>query len=320
MSAGEPAGTATPGRATVLERILAETRAGLEDRKRSVPLRELEAQVAEGAAAVGTRLLEDGDVHADEVQAQTQAPAGERPGGRFHQALSRPGIGVIAEFKRRSPSAGSLCEAADLHAIARAYERGGASALSVLTEGPNFEGSLADVRAARVASGLPILRKDFIVDPYQLYEALTAGADAVLLIVAALAQEELASLHDLARTLDLDVLVEVHEHEELERAVRIGARLIGVNNRDLRDFTVDVRRTERLLAEMPADATVVSESGISAPEQLEQLEREGVAAVLVGESLMRAPDPQHALTVLLKGSSRSNPAAGTNDAAEIDGR
>jgi indole-3-glycerol phosphate synthase len=267
-------------RPAVLERIVSETRAELVQRKRGVPLGALQAQVAP-----------DGTLRLD------GAP------GRFHEALARPGIGVIAEFKRRSPSAGRLRENADVQAIAGAYERGGASALSVLTEGPNFEGSLADLGAARAVCGLPILRKDFIVDPYQLHEARIAGADAVLLIVAALDQDELASLHELAVTLGLDVLVEVHDRRELERAARIGARLIGVNNRDLRDFTVDVQRTSRLLGDMPAGAIVVSESGIAAPEQLRELERQGVSAVLVGESLMRASDPQGALAALLEVSS-----------------
>jgi indole-3-glycerol phosphate synthase len=211
---------------------------------------------------------------------------------------------VIAEFKRRSPSAGALREDADLEAIVGAYERGGASALSVLTEGPNFEGSLEDLRAARVSCGLPILRKDFIVDPYQLYETRAAGADAVLLIVAALDQSELASLHDSAAMLGLDVLVEVHDDEELARAAAVGARLIGVNNRDLRDFTVDVRRTSRLLGEMPAGAVVVSESGIADAEQVAELERQGVSAVLVGESLMRAPDARQALAALIPTDSK----------------
>lgn len=279
MSTGEAAGTATSGRATVLERILGETRAELEDRKRGVSLQQLEAQAG----------------------ARTSSQTAE--GGRFRRALERPGIGVIAEFKRRSPSAGSLRERAELAAVVTAYERGGASALSVLTEGPNFDGSLTDIDAARGACGLPILRKDFVVDPYQLYEAVVAGADAVLLIVAALEQEELGSLHDRALGLGLDVLVEVHDRDELACAEQVGARLIGVNNRDLRDFSVDVGRTERLLAEMPAGTTVVSESGISESQQLEQLERAGVAAVLVGESLMRAPEPERALAALLEGSS-----------------
>jgi indole-3-glycerol phosphate synthase len=296
MSAGEVAGTATSGRATVLERILNETREEIERRKRGVTLGEIEARAAEAPAAGATvdRLRHGG------ASPSIQSPA---HGGRFHQALARPGIGVIAEFKRRSPSAGSLREEADLVAVVTAYERGGASALSVLTEGPNFDGSLADIGAARGACGLPILRKDFVVDPYQLYEAVVAGADAVLLIVAALKQEELASLHDRALGLGLDVLVEVHDRDELARAEQVGARLIGVNNRDLRDFSVDIERTERLLAEMPVGTTVVSESGISEPKQLQQLERAGVAAVLVGESLMRAPKTEQALAALLEGSS-----------------
>lgn len=301
MSAGEAPGTATPGKATVLERILGETRVEIERRKGQVPLGEVEAQAAETRAAVATVAFVDHLKHVGVSPSLSPSPSA---GGRFHQALARPGIGVIAEFKRRSPSVGRLREPEpDIGEIVSAYERGGASALSVLTEGPNFDGSLADIDTARCACGLPILRKDFVVDPYQLHEAVVAGADAVLLIVAALGQEELASLHDRALGLGLDVLVEVHDRDELARAEQVGARLIGVNNRDLRDFSVDVERTERLLAEMPAGTTVVSESGISKPGQLERLERAGVAAVLVGESLMRAPEPEQALAALLGGSS-----------------
>jgi indole-3-glycerol phosphate synthase len=282
MAVGESASAVSgAANATVLERIIAETRAELERRKRSVSLLELEARAEETRAVGGA--------------------SAERSGGCFRRALTGPGIAVIAEFKRRSPSAGRLREDADIVAIAGAYQRGGASALSVLTEGPNFDGSLEDLRVARAACKLPILRKDFIVDPYQLYEACAAGADAVLLIVAALERRELAELHELATTLGLDVLVEVHDREELARAVEVRADLIGVNNRDLRDFTVEVGRTSRLMSEMPPGATVVSESGISASEQLTELERQGVAAVLVGESLMRAPDPGQALLSLLAG-------------------
>jgi indole-3-glycerol phosphate synthase len=276
----------------VLERILAETRDVIERRKLTIPREEIEALVA-----------------AD------NPPSNGYP-GRFHEALARPGIGVIAEFKRRSPSAGALREGADPRAIAAAYERGGASALSVLTEGPNFEGSLDDLRAARASCDLPILRKDFVVDPYQLYEARLAGADAVLLIVAALDQATFASLHELAPALGLDVLVEVHDSEELARAASVGARLIGVNNRDLRDFTVDVRRTYQLLEEMPAGATVVSESGIAGAEQVAELARRGVAAVLVGETLMRASDPRQALSALLAASAVTGARA--SSAAEAD--
>lgn len=205
---------------------------------------------------------------------------------------------MIAEFKRRSPSAGTLAQAAPLAAIVAAYERGGAVAVSVLTEGPNFGGALEDLRAARAACGLPLLRKDFIVDPYQLREALAAGADAVLLIVAALAPAQLQELHREAGRLGLDVLVEVHDAAELAVALELGAQMIGINNRDLRDFSVDVQRTERLMGAIPAEVLVVSESGISAPEQLGLLARGGVQAVLVGETLMRAPDPEAALRAL----------------------
>jgi indole-3-glycerol phosphate synthase len=226
----------------------------------------------------------------------TVAAAGGERGLR--EVLSRPGMSVIAEFKRRSPSAGVLREGTELAEIARAYERGGADALSVLTEGPNFGGSLEDLRSAREACELPLLRKDFIVDPYQLYEARLAGADAALLIVAALTPSDLRALRELARELGLDVLVEVHDAGELRVALDAGAELIGINNRDLRDFSVDVERTFALLDAIPEGVTVVSESGIGDSRQLARLQAAGVAAVLVGESLMRAPAPERALRAL----------------------
>ncbi len=221
-----------------------------------------------------------------------------RPAGRLRNALSQPGIGVIAEIKRRSPSAGELRAEVEVAAIAAAYEQGGASALSVLTEGPHFGGSLEDLRAARAACSLPILRKDFILDEFQLQEALAAGADAVLLIAAALSPQQLASLHAQAGAIGLDALVEVHDERELETALAAGAQIVGVNNRDLRDFTVDVERTFALLRHMPPETIVVSESGIGSPEQLHRLQAAGVSAVLVGESLMRAHDPAAALAAL----------------------
>jgi indole-3-glycerol phosphate synthase len=251
---------------TVLDRILAGTREEVERRKRDVP-------------------LDDPPRH----------PTGNR---RFRDALARPGIGVIAEFKRCSPSAGTLRENPDVSEVVSAYERGGASALSVLTDGPNFGGSLEDLRVAREACDLPLLRKDFIVDPYQLHEARAAGADAVLLIVAALDEQELKSLHDAAQGMGLDVLMEVHDREELHRALDLGSQLVGINNRDLRDFSVDVERTFRLMSEVPAGVMVVSESGIATAEQLSRLRDAGVEAVLVGESLMRSPDPEEALRAL----------------------
>jgi indole-3-glycerol phosphate synthase len=260
--------------ATVLDRILAETRVEVERRKRERPLDGVEV---------------------------SREPAGRR----FHDALSASGIGVIAEFKRRSPSAGTLRENPDLGRIVSAYERGGAVAASILTEGPNFDGALEDLTSARAACGLPLLRKDFIVDPYQLHEALIAGADAVLLIVAALDDAQLSLLYRSAREMGLDVLVEVHDGGELRRALELGADIVGVNNRDLRDFSVDVERTAQLMDEVPPGVLVVSESGIGAPEQLARLEDRGVQAVLVGESLMRAADPAAALRELTSFRYRS---------------
>jgi indole-3-glycerol phosphate synthase len=249
---------------SVLDRIVETTRDEVERRREIVPLSQLEAAL------------------------------GERPESRpFQEALTRPGISVIAEHKRRSPSAGVIREGADLADVVRAYERGGAAALSILTESDHFGGSITDLRAGRAVTDLPILRKDFTVDPYQLYEAAAVQADAVLLIVAALEPEELERLHGQARELDLDVLVEVHDREELEVALeRLDADVIGINNRDLTDFTVDVDRTFELLADVPAGKTVVSESGISSRAQIEDLEEVGVDAVLVGEVLMRSDDPE----------------------------
>jgi indole-3-glycerol phosphate synthase len=225
-----------------------------------------------------------------------RAISGRRDSRPFNEALAAPGISVIAEYKRRSPSAGDLPRGADpVEDVVRAYERGGAGALSILTESEHFGGSIADLRAARAVTDLPILRKDFTVDRYQLFEAAAVQADAVLLIVAALDGDELESLHAEARGLDLDVLVEVHDREELEVALdRLDADVIGINNRDLTDLSVDLSRTFELLADVPAGKTVVSESGISSRAQVEELEQVGVDAVLVGEILMRSEDPEAA--------------------------
>jgi indole-3-glycerol phosphate synthase len=182
--------------------------------------------------------------------------------------------------------------------VVRAYERGGATALSVLTEPFHFGGSLDDLREAHRATSLPVLRKDFIVDRYQLYEAAAAGADAVLLIVAALERDELDALLREAWDLDLDALVEVHDERELEVALDVEADVLGLNNRDLSDFSVNLDRTYDLLSDVPAGKTVVSESGFSTREQLDELERVGVDAVLIGETLMRAPDVEQAVREL----------------------
>ena len=228
-----------------------------------------------------------------ELERAISARRDSRP---FSEALAAPGTSVIAEYKRRSPSVGDLPRGADpVEDVVRAYERGGAAALSILTESEHFGGSIADLRAARAVTDLPILRKDFTVDRYQLYEAAAVQADAVLLIVAALEPGELESLHAEARRLDLDVLVEVHDRDELEVALEhLDADVIGINNRDLTDFSVDVGRTFELLVDVPAGKTVVSESGISSRSQIEELEQVGVDAVLVGEILMRSEDPEAA--------------------------
>jgi indole-3-glycerol phosphate synthase len=219
--------------------------------------------------------------------------SGRREDRPFNEALTRPGLSLIAEFKRRSPSAGALApESIDLAGQVAAYERGGAAALSILTDEPHFGGSLADLRAARAACEMPIIRKDFIVDPYQLYEAAVNGADAVLLIVAALGDEDLQALYQEARSIDLDCLAEVHDAEELERALEAGAEVIGINNRNLDDMSVDIGTTFELMPDVPAGKTVVAESGISGREELAELDRVGVDAVLIGGALMTSSDPE----------------------------
>lgn len=229
------------------------------------------------------------EVPGERLRSELGTRTGSRP---FKETLVRPGLSLIAEFKRSSPSAGEIRPGAGVAEIVSAYERGGAAALSVLTEERRFGGSLDDLREARAASDLPLLRKDFIIDPYQLWEATIAGADAVLLIVAALDDDDLDLLYREATELDLDCLVEVHDEHELDRALELGAEVIGINNRDLKTFEVDVDSTYELCADVPAGKTVVSESGYRRREQLEELERIGVDAVLIGETLMRAENPE----------------------------
>jgi indole-3-glycerol phosphate synthase len=266
----------------VLDRIVADTRDDVRRRREEIPLSQLESAVAGR-----------GD--------------DDRP---FSEALTLPGVSVIAEHKRRSPSAGTIREGATVSDVVLAYQHGGAAALSILTEGKHFGGSIDDLREARAASALPILRKDFIVDLYQVYESAAAGADAILLIVAALEAKALASLYAEARALDLDVLVEVHDEGELDCALeQIDADVIGINNRNLSDFSVDVERTFELLADIPAGKTVVSESGFHSRDQLDELERVGVDGVLVGEWLMRAPDPEAALRALTGADERGDAPA-----------
>jgi indole-3-glycerol phosphate synthase len=203
---------------------------------------------------------------------------------------------IIAEFKRRSPSAGVIRDDLTVREIVRGYERGGACAISILTDEEYFGGSLADLSAARSSTNLPILRKDFIIDPIQIFEAAIAGADAVLLIVAALNDISLGELRALAEDkLGLDALVEVHNLKELTRALNAGAKIIGVNNRALTTFQVSLNTSERLIAKAPRDRIMVSESGLQDPGSLRHLQALGFRGFLVGEALMRAPDPEMAL-------------------------
>ena len=207
---------------------------------------------------------------------------------------------IIAEFKRRSPSTGIIREDLAVSDIARRYEAGGACAISVLTDEEYFGGSIADLCAARRSTNLPLLRKDFIIDPIQIFEAAIAEADAVLLIVTALDDHLLTELRVLAEEeLGLDALVEVHTSEELRRAVNSGARIIGVNNRDLRTFEVSLNTSERLIAEVPRDRILISESGLQSANSLLRLRKVGFRGFLVGEALMRAPDPETALRDLI---------------------
>lgn len=213
-------------------------------------------------------------------------------------AFRDAGLSVIAEVKRRSPSKGDLAEIPDPASLARAYEAGGADAISVLTEARRFNGSLADLEAVRAAVGTPVLRKDFIVTRYQLLEARAAGADLVLLIVAALDDNTLRTLHDQARALGLTVLVEVHDEDEIARALAIGAELVGVNARNLKTLEVDPDAFGRLVKLLPDDVVKVAESGISGAAQAARYASEGADVVLVGEALVKDGDPTAAVAAM----------------------
>jgi len=210
------------------------------------------------------------------------------------------GLAVIAEVKRRSPSKGDLAADLDPAALARAYERGGAACLSVLTDREFFGGSADDLQEARAATGLPVLRKDFTVSPADVCDARIMGADAVLLIAAALDDDELGELHTLALDVGLDVLVEVHDEAELDRALAVGAHLVGVNQRDLVTFEVDHERAARVGAAIPPTAVRVAESGIRGPHDAVALAAAGFDAVLVGELLVTSGDPEAAVASLIR--------------------
>lgn len=250
---------------TVLQRILETKREELDAQRRAKPLTELKARL-------------------------TDLP----PTRGFHLALrnTKNPIALIAEIKRASPSKGVIREDFDPAAIAEQYHQAGADALSVLTDEPYFQGKPENLYIARQAAPLPALRKDFIIDEYQVYESRVLQADAILLIVAALPdRKQLHDLRALAETLSMDTLVEAHDEWELETAIESGATLIGVNNRDLRSFEVSLETTFRLLRYFPEGITRVSESGIETAEQVQRLHAAGVDAILVGETLMRAGDP-----------------------------
>ncbi|MBN2575280.1 MAG: indole-3-glycerol phosphate synthase TrpC [Deltaproteobacteria bacterium] len=255
----------------ILDEILAQTRRDLLARRARVPL----AQVEKLAAAA-------------------------EPARSLAQAIrAADGMAAIAEFKRRSPSKGWIHREADVASVARAYESGGASAMSVLTDTPFFGGGLDDLGRARAAVGLPLLRKDFIVDAYQVAEARAAGADAVLLIVAALPDAELAGLRTEIERWGMEALVEAHDADEVGRAVAAGATLVGVNHRDLRTFAMNMDLAVAMRPLVPPDRLLVAESGIENADDVRHLRAGGIDAVLVGESLMRAPDPAAALRALL---------------------
>lgn len=220
------------------------------------------------------------------------------PPRRFRKSLGRWGLDVIAEIKRRSPSKGDLAPGLDPATVARAYDAGGAKALSVLTDREFFGGSPEDLAAARAAVNLPVLRKDFTVDERDICDARIMGADAVLLIVAALGDGELKRFHALAAELDLDAIVEIHDEAELKRALLVQANMIGVNQRDLRTFEVDPGRAVQLARKIPSGVLKVAESGISGPDDVKRLADAGYDAVLVGEHLVTAADPADSLRQL----------------------
>ncbi len=243
-----------------------------------------------------------------EAAARAAPPPRDFVAALLRRVENRPTTNIIAEIKRASPSKGPLNPNLDVTQLAEAYKRGGAAALSVLTEPDFFKGSFADLEAARQASGLPVLCKDFILEPVQIYEARSHGADAVLLIAAITSVRAqhavpLRDLRELAASLGMVALVEVHNELEMQQALEAGATLVGINNRNLVDFTVDINTTFKLRLLVPQGVTVVSESGISAPAHIARLRDAGVNAALIGEALVISENPEQRLRGLLTGKS-----------------
>lgn len=244
-------------------------------------LADKEKEVAERMAATPQAEIERAAAHAP--------PLRDFVGALCHR-IGEGRTGLIAEIKRASPSGGLIRDPFDPPALAKAYEEGGAACLSILTDGPYFQGKREDLETARAACSLPVLRKDFMIHPWQVFEARAMGADAILLIMAALTDEQASELEDIARSLDMAVLAEVHDRRELDRALGLETRLIGINNRDLRTLQTDIGTSEALAPLVPADRLPVAESGIRTPADVRRMAMAGAHCILVGEHLMRQPD------------------------------